>query len=62
MTEIIEGNSVNMKELSKRNKLSEFENFKLIFGFLQQKVDFYGEPEKIKLVCKGNEIQEISGG
>jgi len=45
--EIIEGNKINLEELSKYNGKSEFENAKMIIQILAMKAEIYGIPQKV---------------
>lgn len=50
--------AVSLKELSKYNGKTEFENMRMIILFLAQKAKFYNRPQKVIITFKGQEGQK----
>ena len=54
MTDIIDGDTINMAALSEYNGKSDFENAKTIMRILAMKADIYDMPVKVLLTFKDN--------
>ena len=52
---VVEGDTINLGELSKYNGLSEFENMKAILEILSVKAEVYDIPQRVSLEFPSNQ-------